>query len=328
MSVLAVIAPTANAGKDRTLKSTFELPQLNIYDPALSERCGFEVVGLVEGTFEKKLVLGIGAGNAARETERFKGEITWIARASGKSYSDEIEATSKIDYPEGTDDWPLPAHVTVTGSNGGTFPFDGGLPGNGKFEYDAQIYSVSPDGFPYIFATSTPDFSGKSFQRADRQGLRRDRLTSRPRPTGGTAPDTRAKGPPVYARAVRSAPRQTRDSSHVGTSQTARNTASSIQPAPWISSVSAKTTRSAKLKTSQAPVSTIASAPRATTRATRAARPLRQPAKRTPQVVVRARAQRRARRGRRARRPSAVRARSARVARRRRVRGRRRRRIP
>ena len=73
---------------------------------------------------------------------------------------------SRIEYPQGVADWPAPAHVTVTGSNGGTFPVGDGPPGHGKFEYEAQIYSVDPDGFPYTFVDSDPTWTGKGFDRA------------------------------------------------------------------------------------------------------------------------------------------------------------------
>jgi hypothetical protein len=95
------------------------------------------------------------------------GEITWYAPATGKTYSDELHNRSRIEYPQGVDDWPAPAHVTVTGSHGGTFPVGDGPPGQGKFEYEAQIYSVDPDGFPYIFVDSEPTWTGGNFDRAN-----------------------------------------------------------------------------------------------------------------------------------------------------------------
>jgi hypothetical protein len=167
VSLAAVIAPAANAGPDRTMKMSFHLDELNLWDRALSEACGFEVVALVEGEIEKKLERGKGPGGvAARETQTFDGTITWIARASGNTYTDKIENRSKIEYPQGVDDFWLPAHVTVTGSHGGTFPFGGGMPGNGKFEYDAIIYSADPEGFPYITPVSDPIYEGRGFERA------------------------------------------------------------------------------------------------------------------------------------------------------------------
>jgi hypothetical protein len=165
VSLAAVIAPTANAGPDRTLRSSFHIDELNIYDPVLSNACGFEVVALITGDVERKLELGNGKRIAAHETKKFDGTITWIARASGKTYTDKIENRSKIEYPQGIDLF-VSAHVTVTGSHGGTFPVAGGPPGNGKFEYDAQIYAIDDEGFPYIFETSEPTWTGRSFDRA------------------------------------------------------------------------------------------------------------------------------------------------------------------
>jgi hypothetical protein len=166
VAVAAVIAPTANAGPDRTFKHSFHLDELNIYDPYLSQSCGFEVVGLVSGDFERKVELGKGGDVAARETSKFNGRITWIHRATGQSYSDKIENTSRIEYPQGIELW-APAHVTVTGSHGGTFPVGDGPPGSGKFEYDAVIYATDEDNiFPYIFVDGEPTWTGRSFDRA------------------------------------------------------------------------------------------------------------------------------------------------------------------
>ena len=120
----------------------------------------------VNGTFDGKLVLGTDRKPAAHETLKFNGHITWIAEESGKTYSDEIENTSKIEYPEGVDDFGLPAHVTVTGSHGGTFPVGDGPPGHGKFEYEAGFLIGGPDDLPFVFATSEGTWDGKSFERA------------------------------------------------------------------------------------------------------------------------------------------------------------------
>jgi hypothetical protein len=166
VAVAAVLAPTANAAPDRKLEYSFHLDELNIYDPYLTNACGFEVVGLVSGDFERKLELPKGKSVAARETSKFRGNMTWINRATGRSYSDKVENTSKIEYPQGIDLW-LPAHVTVTGSHGGTFPVGDGPPGPGRFEYDAVIYATDWEtGFPYIFVDGQPTWTGKSFDRA------------------------------------------------------------------------------------------------------------------------------------------------------------------
>ena len=166
VAVLAVIAPTANAGPDRTITGSIHFDELGLSDAWLSEACGFEVVAVFAGDIERKLVVGNGRKVAARETQTVDGTITWIARESGRSISDKIENRSRVEYPEGVDSFPLPAHVTVTGSHGGTFPFGGGPPGNGKFEYDAQVYSGAPGELPYYFAVSEPTWDGKSFERA------------------------------------------------------------------------------------------------------------------------------------------------------------------
>jgi hypothetical protein len=166
VAVLAVIAPTANAGKDRTLEESFTLTELGIHDSWLTRACGFEVNATVSGTFERKLVIGTGRKTAAHETSKFDGHIAWIAEESGKTYSDEIENTSRIEYPEGVDDYGLPANVTVTGTHAGVFPVGDGPPGHGKFEYEAGFLIGGPDELPFVFATSEGTWDRKSFDRA------------------------------------------------------------------------------------------------------------------------------------------------------------------
>jgi len=169
VGIAAVVAPTANAGakEDRTLTKSFSMDDLNIFDLQLTTACGTEVDGLISFTQENKLVLGTDRKVAAHETVTAKGTITWYAPATGKTYTDKLDARAHIEYPEGTADWPAPAHVTITGRNGGTLLYDGyGFPGTGKFEYEAQIYSTDWDGFPYIFAVTEPDWSAKGFERA------------------------------------------------------------------------------------------------------------------------------------------------------------------
>ena len=168
VGIAAAIAPTANAGaKERTLTQSFSMDNLNTFDLQLTTACGIEVDALISFTQERKLVLGTDRRPAAHEMLTVDGTITWYAPETGKSYSDKLHSRSRIEYPQGVSDWPAPAHVTVTGRNGGTFPYDGyGFPGHEKFEYDAQIYSVSSEGFPYIFAVSEPDWTAKGFERA------------------------------------------------------------------------------------------------------------------------------------------------------------------
>jgi hypothetical protein len=166
VAVLAVIAPTANAGKDRTIKGSYTFDDLQIGDSWLTNACGIEVGAFVSGTLDGKLVLGNERNPAAHETLKFDGEITWFAEETGKSYTDKVNNTSTIDFPEGVDDFGLPAHVTVTGSHAGVFPVGDGPPGHGKFEYDAGFLIGGPDELPFVFATSDGTWDGKSFERA------------------------------------------------------------------------------------------------------------------------------------------------------------------
>jgi hypothetical protein len=166
VAVLAVIAPTANAGKDRTIRGSYTFENLQVGDSYLSNACGFGVDAFVSGTLDGKLVLGTERNPEAHETLKFDGEITWFAESTGKSYTDEARSTSRIEFPEGVDDYGLPAHVTVTGSHGGLFPVGDGPPGHGRFEYDAGFLIGLPDELPFVFATSEGTWDGRGFERA------------------------------------------------------------------------------------------------------------------------------------------------------------------
>jgi hypothetical protein len=161
----AVAAPTAGANPADTIQSTLELDGMSIYDSALSSACGFVVVAELSGIEERKVVLGKGERVAAHETASFRGEITWYA--NGKSYSDKLDSRTRVEYPEGIEEIFVPAKVTVTGTNGGTFPVGFGPPGHGKFTYDAMVYATDWDtGMPYYFETSEPDWTGPGFEKA------------------------------------------------------------------------------------------------------------------------------------------------------------------
>ena len=163
VAILAVIAPTANAGPDRTITGSIHFDELGLSDAWLSEACGFEVVAVFAGDIERKLVVGNGRKVAARETQTVDGTITWIARESGRSISDKIENRSRSST-RGRRQLPL-AHVTVTGSHGGTFPF-----GEPSRERQVRVRRPgllgAPGELPYYFAVSEPTWDGKSFERA------------------------------------------------------------------------------------------------------------------------------------------------------------------
>jgi len=166
VATLAAIAPAANAGKDRTIKSSYTFENLQIADSYLSNACGVAVGAFVSGTLEGKLEPGTDRNPEAHETLKFDGEITWFAEATGKTYTDQAKNTSKIDFPQGVGEYGLPAHVTVSGSHGGTFPVGDGPPGNGRFEYEAGFLLGGPDELPFVFAVGEGTWDGKSFDRA------------------------------------------------------------------------------------------------------------------------------------------------------------------
>jgi hypothetical protein len=170
VAIAAVTAPTAAADRNRPLRTSLEL-QLDIFDPYLTEACGTEVTANLSGLLEKKVFVGNedGAhGVAAHEIDTFRGEITWFAEDTGKSYSSALVNRLRIDYPEGIDLF-APARITVTGRHGGTFPIGGGPPGRGTLVYDAIIFAVDDEGFPYTFVTGDPISMSGNFERTTRR---------------------------------------------------------------------------------------------------------------------------------------------------------------
>jgi hypothetical protein len=164
----AVVAPVAAASTP--LRSSEEV-NLNIYDAYLSQQCGVEVVATLSGTQQRRIYRGRDAASPARELTTFDGRITWLARATGKSYADRMSSVLHISYPEGIELFK-PARVTVIGRHGGTFPVGGGPAGDGVLVYDATVYAED-QGFPYWFVNGDPvsqhgNFAGTARRICDR----------------------------------------------------------------------------------------------------------------------------------------------------------------
>ena len=213
VAVLAVIAPTANAGKDRTIEESFTLDRPADRRLVAHGACGFEV-----GAYRQRHARR--QARARHRPEARRARDVEVRRphhldrgGAGKTYTDEIENTSKIEFPEGVDDFGLPAHVTVTGSHGGTFPVGDGPPGHGKFEYEAGFLIGGPDELPFVFATERGDVGRQELRPRDREDLREAELSARRR-----CGRVRARGSRPHARATRSSagaassPRQRRES--------------------------------------------------------------------------------------------------------------------
>jgi hypothetical protein len=171
-AVAAVLAPVAAARPNAPLRSSEEV-DLNIYDAYLSQQCGVEVVATLSGTQERRIYRGRNETSPARELTTFDGKITWLARATGRSYADRMSSVLHISYPEGIELFK-PARVTVTGRHGGTFPIGGGPAGSGILVYDATVYAEDR-GFPYWFVDGDPIFQHGTFAWATKRIC--DRLT-------------------------------------------------------------------------------------------------------------------------------------------------------
>jgi hypothetical protein len=165
-AIAAAVAPGASARKSPPLRST-ETFTLNIYDSYLSQACGVEVVATLTATERRNVYLGADEASPAGEITTYDGEITWLNRASGATYSDKLKSTLTIAYPQGIE-IGAPARVTVVGRNGGTFPIGGGPAGTGILVYDATVYA-SNEGFPYWFVAGDPVHKLGLFDLASRR---------------------------------------------------------------------------------------------------------------------------------------------------------------
>jgi hypothetical protein len=148
VAAAAIATPVAAAHRSTPLRSSEDV-NLNIYDAHLSRQCGLEVVATLSGTEVRRIYRGYDAASPVRELTTFDGKITWLARATGKSYTDRMSSVLHISYPQGIELFK-PARVTVTGRHGGTFPIGGGPAGTGILVYDATVYAED-QGFPYWF---------------------------------------------------------------------------------------------------------------------------------------------------------------------------------
>jgi hypothetical protein len=166
-AVAAVAAAAATARGNPPLRSSEEV-ELNIYDAYLSQECGVEVVATLTGTEERRIHLGDYLASPARELATFDGEITWLARATGKSHADRMSSALHISYPEGIE-LGKPACVTVTGRHGATFPIGDGPAGSGILIYDGTVYAEDK-GFPYWFVHGDAVFQHGTFSRGQPGG--------------------------------------------------------------------------------------------------------------------------------------------------------------
>jgi hypothetical protein len=167
-AVAAVIVPTAGANPNAPVRSSFELPDLEIFDLHLTTACGgTRVFANVSGTVDRTLYFD-NDGNVDHAIEALHGRITWFTRGTGTSYSSSIVNRSRIDFPEGVDFF-APATITVTGHHGGTFPIGGGPPGGGTLKYNAFIYTIGDDGFPYTAVEGDPISMSGNFEGTTRR---------------------------------------------------------------------------------------------------------------------------------------------------------------
>ena len=81
----------ASAHKNPKLRFT-ETFTLNIYDAYLSNACGVEVVATLTATEERTVFPGADEDSPASERTTYDGDITWLAPASGATYSDELKS--------------------------------------------------------------------------------------------------------------------------------------------------------------------------------------------------------------------------------------------
>jgi hypothetical protein len=157
LALLAVVALAAPAGAttDPTAGSSVLEMDLEIFDLHLTSACGGAWVFADVSFRLEQTVHRDRSGNVERLKETVRGEITWFTRGTGKSYTSELDSKTIVTFPEGVD-FGKPAHITVTGRNGGTFPIGGGPPGYGTLVYDGFIVTVFDDGVPYWASEGDP----------------------------------------------------------------------------------------------------------------------------------------------------------------------------
>jgi hypothetical protein len=139
VALAAVAAPAAVANPNGPIRSSFELPQLELFDLSTSTVCGQDVFANVSGTVDRTLYFDKD-GNATHQIEAFHGGIEWFTRGSGKSYRAALVNRVRIDFLT-TNELFEPVKVTVTGHHGGVFPIGGGPAGNGTLVYDGFVYA-------------------------------------------------------------------------------------------------------------------------------------------------------------------------------------------
>jgi hypothetical protein len=169
---LAAVAVAPTAGAQPPVRSTFELPELELFDLSTSTVCGADVFANVSGTVERRLYFDRD-GAVTHQIENFQGRITWFTRGTGKSYSSAIVNKVRIDFPEGADLFK-PVRISVTGLHGGVFPLfidngGSGPAGSGTLVYDGFMYAQDDEGFVYWAAEGAPVSMSGNFEGAARR---------------------------------------------------------------------------------------------------------------------------------------------------------------
>lgn len=161
VALAAVAVPAATANGTRPIELSLELDNADIFDHHLTEACGTVVTAVISGVWHRKVF----PGEAAHERASFDGNITWLAEATGKTYSSALSTRERIDYPEGIG-IGMPARITSTGRHGGVFPLGSNPPpGKGTLVYDAIVIAVDDTGVPYPFAVGEPISMKGNFER-------------------------------------------------------------------------------------------------------------------------------------------------------------------
>ena len=162
------MAPTANAGKDRTIEGRrSRCPSSNIDDAWLSRACGFDVSASSSGTFDAQ-------ARARHRPESRRARDVEVRRLHHLDRGRVGQDVLRQDREHVEDRVPRGrrrlrasrARHRHGQPRGGSFPVGGGPPGHGKFEYEAGFLVGGPDELPFVFAVSEGTWDSKSFDRA------------------------------------------------------------------------------------------------------------------------------------------------------------------
>jgi hypothetical protein len=135
--------------------------QLNISDrdDALSEACGFDVVGVFAANVDVTLFYDQ-SGTLIREIDTFPtGTLSFTAPSTGKSIVSQSTSVGHVDYTGGG----AVGTAAVARITGLTFMLQPGVMFTGNLVFEAVVVDHTPEGIPVLEGTNLISQSGNFF---------------------------------------------------------------------------------------------------------------------------------------------------------------------